>query len=316
MNMTDISIIIVNYNGTGFIEDCLESIGKKIFKSGAKVFCDVVIVDNCSSDGSRDFIEDFCRQHRGFRLVLNNTNTGFAHASNKGAELAGGKHLLFLNPDCRLLETGLESVIDFYEKKSDAGALGVRIVNTDGGLQPSCRAFPSLARQFHESFFLYRIFRNTRIFGSYFMTWWGHDAPMAVDWLSGSFILIQRERFEEAGGFDTDYFMYSEDSDLCLKLSRIGYRNYYYPYYQVMHADAGIASKDMALREADIWKSRRLYFKKNYSGAHAVIFSFIYFLGTVNRIIVFGMGSIFSKDMRKRVTVYSKALIMYFKRQI
>ena len=120
-----------------------------------------------------------------------------------------------------------------------------------------------------------------------------------VDWLSGSFILIEKKIFEEAGGFDRDYFMYSEDTDLCMKLVRNGRRNYYFPFYAVMHADAGIASRDMALREAEVWRSRRLYFKKNHTYIHALLFSLIYFTGIINRIIVFGLGCIILSGSEK-----------------
>ena len=129
--------------------------------------------------------------------------------------------------------------------------------------------------------------------------------------------LIKKQIFEETGGFDSDYFMYSEDSDLCLRLHRKGFKNHYYCEYSVEHADGGTASKDMARREAEVWKSRRLYFRKNHSGLHAIMFSFLYFLGIINRIIVFGTISIFSAEVRRqrRVQWYIRAIGSYFGRR-
>lgn len=312
--MTELSIIIVNYNGTGFIENCLESIQESLAVEGSNLVYEVIIVDNGSNDRSLDHIGRFCKKYTDFRLIENMENIGFGAASNIGVLEARGKFVLFLNPDCRLLESGIDRVIRYYRKVKNIGVLGVRMLDADGNLQMSCRSFPGISSQFYESYFLYRIFKKSRIFGSYFMTWWDHSTTGEVDWLSGSFMLIKKQIFKEAGGFDSDYFMYSEDCDLCLKMYHKGFKNYYYHDYTVEHADGGIASRDMARRETEIWKSRRLYFTKNHSVLYAIIFSFLYFMGLINRIIVFGIISIFSRQTRrqKRVRWYIRTIGSYF----
>jgi len=211
-----------------------------------------------------------------------NKNLGFARASNLGAEKACGDCLLFLNPDSEFMEPGVEKVIDFLQdKKSDdekVGAVGVKIINNDASLQYSSRGFITLARQFYETFFLDKIFSGTRVFGSYFMTWWDHMSEKEVDWVSGAFMLIKKDVFKNLGMFDEDFFMYSEDADLCLRLVRKGYKNYYFPFFRIIHHDAGIASVNQPLRDLQIWYSRRKYFHKHYSILHAGVFSFLYFL--------------------------------------
>ncbi len=312
--MTEISIIIVNYNGSGFIEGCLSSIKKYFEQAPSLISYEVIVVDNSSTDKSKKYIREFCSKNNGFRLIENKENTGFGRASNRGASEASGLFLLFLNPDCRMIEDNFEKVISYYLSNSDAGALGVKIIGTDGRLQYSCRSFPSISRQFYESFFLHKIFAGSRVFGSYFMTWWDHKSCQQVDWLSGSFLMVKRKYFEEAGGFDSGYFMYSEDADLCLKLYRKGLKNYYYPFYTIQHEDAGIASADIGLRESQLWKARRLYFLKNYSKLHAMLASLLYFLGMINRIAVFFLISALNRDIRKqrRVPRYIRAVKLYF----
>ena len=312
--MIELSIIIVNYNGTGFIEDCLRSIKEKIAVEGSDLSYEVIVVDNASDDGSTDLIDQYCNKYKDFKLIKNEENKGFGSASNTGAGKAKGRLLLFLNPDCRFLEKKIYAAIDYYGRIKDIGVLGTRMLDKDGDLQMSCRAFPSISGQFYESYFLYRIFKKSRIFGSYFMTWWDHRTSREVDWLSGSFMLVDKQKFKAAGGFDSDYFMYSEDTDLCLKLDRKGFKNHYYSGYAVEHADGGIASRDMADREAEVWRSRRLYFKKNHSKAHAIVFSFLYFLGLINRIMVFGAISVFSRKVRrqKRVHWHIRTIGSYF----
>ncbi|MCJ7666172.1 MAG: glycosyltransferase [Actinobacteria bacterium] len=320
--MKDLSIIIVNYNGSGFIESCLESIIKHLGGHGTgrtgtgngRVDFEVIIMDNASTDGSTANLRSFCSENKEFRLIEVGSNTGFGMASNKGAGSAEGRFLLFLNPDCRISNGDMGPLLKFYEDSESPGIIGVRITGESGSLQYSCRAFPTLARQFYESYFLSRIFSRSRLFGSYFMSWWDHLSPGEVDWLSGSFMLVERRLFMDLQGFSPDYFMYSEDTDLCLRFYRNGRKNYYYTDYCVEHTDSGIASRDMTARESEIWKSRRLYFWKNYSPVHAAVLSLLYFTGIINRMIVFGIASLFSVNIRKqgRLSRYSGALKKYF----
>ena len=325
--MKDISIIIVNYNGIGFIEGCLESIMKHLGSRGTvnsragngstgsgSIDFEVIIMDNASTDGSTAYIRSFCLENKEFRLIEMGSNTGFGMASNKGAGSAAGRFLLFLNPDCKISDGNMGPLLKYYKDSENPGIIGVKIKGEKGLLQYSCRAFPTPARQFYESYFLCRIFPKNRVSGSYFMSWWDHLTPREVDWLSGSFMLVDRKLFMDFGGFSTDYFMYSEDTDLCLRLYRNSRKNYYYPDYCIEHADSGIASRDMAVRESEIWKNRRLYFLKNYSPVHAAVLSFLYFTGIINRIIVFGTASLFSAKIRNqgRVSRYTGALKKYF----
>ena len=139
--MNDISIIIVNYNGTGLIETCLGSIKENLINREREISCEVIIIDNASSDSSPGFLDKFCRENKDFKLIKNNSNLGFGTASNIGAGKAGGEFLLFLNPDCRILDEGMSGLLDFYREKKDSGVLGAGILNRDSSLQLSCRAF-------------------------------------------------------------------------------------------------------------------------------------------------------------------------------
>jgi len=312
----DISIIIVNYNSLDFIKECISSIRKHDGKN--RLTCEILVVDNNSSDGSVKYLKKQDKENNSFYLIENKNNAGFSRASNIGALKAKGKYLLFLNPDTRFISGSLGELVDFYSKEDEAsrsGVVGAKILNSDRTLQLSPRSFPTLARQFYESYFLYRIFKKSRIFGSYFLSWWDHNSQKEVDWVAGSFMFVKKDYFMEAGMFDEDYFMYSEDCDLCLKLHRKGHKNYYFPYFVIEHADSGIASRNIVEREAGIWKSRRLYFKKNYSTVYAGYLSFLYLEGVLNRILLFIVLSVFkpgSKN-RARLAVYFKVLGLYFK---
>lgn len=311
----DISIIIVSYNSLDFIKNCISSIVEHVGDNS--ISFEMLIVDNDSDDESVEYLKGQVRKNDSINLIINNKNMGFSKASNIGASGAKGEYLLFLNPDTRFLRGNMADLIDFYNKKEKTGRIGVigaKALNPDGTLQLSARSFPTLARQFYESYFLSGLFKRSRVFGSYFLTWWDHTREMKVDWLSGSFMFIKKDNFIKAGMFDEDYFMYSEDTDFCLRLHRKGFDNYYYPGFIIEHSDSGIASKDMAVREAGIWKSRRLYFKKNYSTIHAVILSFFYLAGIINRILLFAVLAMFKPGSinKSRLKAYFKVFGLYF----
>ncbi len=312
----DISIIIVNYNSLDFIKKCIKSIEDHV--RGDKLNYQILVVDNNSSDGSIEYLRERDKKNGRFHLISNQSNLGFSRASNLGAIKAGGEYLLFLNPDTRFVSGNLKDLIDFYcqkDKSEKAGIVGAKILNPDGTLQLSARSFPTLARQFYESYFLYRIFKKNRILSSYFLSWWDHNHRREVDWLAGSFMFIKKDYFLEAGMFDEDYFMYSEDTDLCFKLHKKNFRNYYFSDFVIEHSDSGIASRDIAARETGIWKSRRLYFKKNYSLAHAVVLSLLYLAEILNRILVFMILSLLKprSGYKNKLMSYFKTLKLYYR---
>lgn len=317
----DLSIIIVSYNSLKFIKNCIESL---FFSIGSlegkenknKITWELIIVDNGSSDGSIEYLKKLELESDWISVIEMGENRGFCSASNIGTERARGEFLLFLNPDTKFIQKGLDNLIKFYDEESKGikvGIIGAKLLNFDNSLQYNCRSFPTLARQFYESYFLHRLFKKSRVFGSYFLSNWDHKSVRKVDWLSGAFMFSKREFFIQAGSFDEDYFMYSEDADLCLRMHMSGYKHYYYPYFAVQHSDSGIASRDKATREVGIWKSRRLYFKKNYSLFHALVLSCLYFFGVINRILLFMILSVFGQKKKGRKKLSKEKLGLYFK---
>jgi GT2 family glycosyltransferase len=322
----DLSIIIVNYNGLDFLQKCINSIIKYLHAPHIEevLAFEIIIVDNASTDGSPAFInENFLKSKEcSIKLIESGGNIGFSRGSNLGSEAALGDFLLFLNPDTEFVQGGFDKIMAFYEGKSEVGkigAIGANIINIDGSVQYSTRSFPTLSRQFYESFFLSKVFSGSKVFGSYFMTYWDHKETRKVDWLSGAFLFLKKETFFSAGSFNEKYFMYSEDTDLCLKLSKAGFSNYYFWNYKVKHLDAGIAERDMGLREAQIWKSREIYFTENYSKAHGTAASFLYFAYVINRLVLsaiigfFGPGKKRRDEFGSRAKSCKNALTIYFR---
>ena len=322
------SFIIVNYNGIEFLKGLIESLQELYMVSAKKESIneydkqddvwEAIFFDNASTDGSAEFLRKKCFDSNNLRLIESERNTGFCHASNEAARQAESEYLIFLNPDTVIESRDLGILLSFVKNKADKdgmmGAVGARTLNNDGSLQYSCRTFPTIARQFYESFLLAGLFKKSKIFASYFMTWWDHESIKEVDWVSGAFLLIKKELFFSLNGFDEDYFMYSEDTDLCLRLKKRGFKNYYFPDFVITHLDSAIALRDFTKREKSVWESRKLYFEKNHSKMHACIVSFFYFCGMVKRAFIFFLFYLFTYKRKYIIKSgnYFKVIKLYF----
>ncbi len=308
----DISFIIVNYNALAHIQKLYASLLEKMGQGDLS--WEAVIVDNDSKDKSPDFLRTLSLEDARIRTICLDENAGFSKACNIGAQASEGRYLIFLNPDTVLIDCNIADLISFYKSKESIGAAGAKMLNADLSLQRSARSFPTLARQFYESFFLDKIFSRSRVFGAYFMRFSRLEQIMEVDWLSGAFLLLSRALFFKAGGFDEDYFIFSEDADLCLRLKRMGLHNYFYPHYRIIHDDGAISGRDSAKRHAQIIQARNIYFKKNYSLFSAKIVTLLCFAGVLKRILIFSILAVFrpKKGYFKKASQYGKAFRDYF----
>lgn len=224
----DVSIVIVNWNSCTFLSQCLRS----IFAEPHPIALEVIVIDNASYDGSEGLVR---RDFANVKFIQGRENVGFARANNAAAEHASGRQFLFLNPDTEVLGNAIELMSQFLDSKPDAGAVGCKLLNSDGSLQTSCvQAFPSVINQLLDSDFLRRVFPTSRLWGTAaFLK--GDENPIEVEALSGACVLVDRHAFRDVGGFSDVYFMYAEDMDLCFKLRAGGRRNFYVAAASVVH---------------------------------------------------------------------------------
>lgn len=208
MNKIDLSIIIVNYNGKHYLEECLRSIGTCC----ASFSYEVIIVDNNSSDGSQEFIKTYFPEAH---LFEHDYNAGFAKGNNLGARIAKGKVLLLLNNDVILLND-LTSLLN-KAKQDEVGAIGIKMLDKDKNYQVSVGKFPGIK----ELIFFSKLFRSDTEFVKGMFT----KEFIDVDWVQGSFLMVKREDYIRINGLDESYFMYVEDLDFCKKMAQIGKKN-------------------------------------------------------------------------------------------
>jgi N-acetylglucosaminyl-diphospho-decaprenol L-rhamnosyltransferase len=245
-----VDVVVVTYNSHDHANDCVASLC-------TDPRLNVIVVDNDSSDGTADTLEDLP-----LTLVRAQTNGGFACGCNIGWRKGAAPQVLFLNPDARTTPDDVLRLADVLDAEPRVGAVGPRILETDGSLQHSQRVFPSLRASFGRALFLHRLFPRSQ---------WSfdiarasaYDAPASPDWLSGACLLVRRSLLEALGGFDERFFMYCEDMDLCKGTRNLGYGVRYEPSAVVTHA--GGASVPRARTVAIMTTSRLLYAEKHRS---------------------------------------------------
>lgn len=265
--MKTLSIIIVNYNVKFFIEQCLYSVQKAI----NNLNCEVIVVDNNSVDGSCSLIKN---KFNWVNLVENKENLGFSKANNQGIKIATGKYILLLNPDTVVEEDTFQKVIDFMEQNSDAGGLGVKMIDGKGNFLPeSKRGLPTPKVAFYKIFGLSKIFKSSKTFGKYHLSYLDKNKIHKVDVLSGAFMLMRKEVLDKIGYLDEAFFMYGEDIDLSYRIKKAGYENYYFPKTTIIHYK-GESTKKSSINYVIVFYNAMIIFaKKHFTNQNARLFS-------------------------------------------
>ena len=228
----DLSIIIVNWNSARYVRKCLET----VYARTRELRFEVVVVDNATYDGCGEML---AREFPDAVFIQSAENLGFARANNLGFEQARGGTLLFLNPDTEVHSPAIATLYQALGELPRAGAVGARLLNTDGTVQASCiQSFPTILNQLLDSEFLRTRRPRSPLWG--IAPLFVPDAgPTEVEVISGAGLMIRRDVFEQAGKFSAEYFMYAEDLDLCFKVRQEGFLNYYIPQASIVHHGGG-----------------------------------------------------------------------------
>lgn len=264
-----LSVIIVNYNVSCFLEQALISVYKALKNVEGEVF----VVDNNSVDNSLEMLANkFPQVH----VIANKDNVGFAKANNQAIRISKGEYVLLLNPDTVVEEDTFEKCIRFMDETSDAGGLGVKMVNGKGEFLPeSKRGIPMPAVAFYKLFGLAKLFPKSQRFGTYHLTYLSNDEIHSVEVLAGAFMLMRRSVLDKVGLLDEDYFMYGEDIDLSYRILKGGYKNYYFPETRIIHYK-GESTKTGSLNYVYVfYKAMQIFARKHFSQKNAKLFNFM-----------------------------------------
>ena len=260
-NKPDLSIIIVNYNTSKLLNNCINSI-----KDETRFFFEIIVIDNHSND---DSLAMLFQNHPDVITIKNTENVGFARANNQGFEVASGRYVLMLNSDTLVLDLAIDKMVKFMDQNPYIGACGPKNLNPDMSLQYNCHHFPSLITRFINHTQIRMVFPGTKIFDLANMSYWDYDQIRPVDWITGACLLIRKETLDDVGYLDPNYFLYSEETDWCLRARKKGWPVVFYADASIIHyygassqnkTGEKVFSKNISRFE---FQSQYYYFKKN-----------------------------------------------------
>jgi GT2 family glycosyltransferase len=271
---TELSIIIVNWNGCDITRQCLKS----IYEQTKGIGFEIIVVDNGSTDLSCEMIRN---EFPEVILIPNVDNRGFAAANNQGIKIAKGEFILLLNNDTIILDKAIKKTLSAAKANPQAGVMGCRVLNADKSLQSSYFRFPSLLNLSLAALHLDSIFPKNIFFGRerYARAEWNKITE--VDVLTGCFMMARRNAVEKIGLLDERFFMYAEETDWCLRFKRNGWKVLYVPVGEIIHLGGASSKNNKGPMTLQLKGSILLFFKKNrnvVSYRAACIIVSIYFL--------------------------------------
>lgn len=253
-----VSIIIISYNTRDLTLACIRSIRSETKRTPFEV----IVFDNASSDGSLAAVK---AAFPDVKAVQSRDNLGFAKGVNEAARHATGLYLLLLNPDTVVLEGAIDRLLEFSRECSEAKIWGGVSLNRDRSLNYlDARRFSSLWGFFCRLTGLSSFFVRSAIFNPDAYLSWDRGSKRHVDIISGSFLCIRHQFWKTLGGFDERFFMYGEESDLCLRAAELGARPCVTPHARVIH-DVG-ASQSHEDRLIAIQRSKVIWVSKHWRG--------------------------------------------------
>ncbi len=272
-------ISIVNFNTVKLTKNCLKS----IFSGKNKNDLEVWVVDNASSD---DSVEKFKKNFPNVKLVVNSSNVGFGAGHNIVFKKTSANYFLVLNSDCEVSEGAIDGMVSFMELHQDFGIASPKVTGFDGKLQPNAGDLPGAGALLGWLFnleslgFQRSLHRNENAY---------YEEVKEVGWVSGNFMMIREEVFKKIGYFDEDYFMYFEDTDLCSRAKKAGFKIMLNPKVSIKHLSGGSLDEPSLRQWSGEYKGLYLYYHKHYGAVVALFVRLLMYLSIVLRIIAFGL---------------------------
>lgn len=274
-----LSVVIVNYNGGDTIVDAIRS----VLDTTKALTTELIVVDNGSSDGSPAMI----KQQFGDRILFVELgrNAGFATANNEGIRRASGEYILFLNPDTIVLDNALQILMEYMENHPDVGACGANLYSRD--MQPQFSywtLFPGVRMEWSGLWSDY--FLRRKHHGSHEHNFTGQ--PKEVAYIMGADLMVRKSIINQVGPMDEDFFLFYEETELCRRIHRAGYKIVSVPQARIIHLE-GSTIDAIGVRREQMMRSRGIYLRKWCSTPERVTADVILACSCIIRIIWFGL---------------------------
>lgn len=300
--MTDLSIVILNWNVRDLLDRCLASIKSNRFLT------ETIVVDNASSDKSVEMVRS---KYPSAIVIANSINRGFTGGNNLGIAAATGRYVMVLNPDTEIVGDAIDRMINYLDEQPEVGAVGPQLLNPDRSIQSSRRRFPTLATGFFESTWLQGVAPHT-VLNRFYMDDVSPDAVQEVDWLTGACTVFRKSALDQVGVYDDkNFFMYSEETDLCRRVKMAGWKIMYLPQAQVVHYIGRSSDQVVAARHLYFQTSKVHYFRKHHGRLEAEVLRIFLLVLYVWQILLESIKSLLGSKRsirRERVKVYWQVL--------
>jgi len=256
-----LSFIVVNYNTKDMTYRTLSFIEKSIENENFEI----VLVDNASTDGSKEFFENLQNKNNNLKYIYSNENSGFGKANNIGVKNASGDIVVLINPDIEIYQKGFDKFI-VENLKDNIGVLTPKIIYSDGSTQANCGGFSTfstyifqvlklgyLSRKYNLVSKITKIinffpFLNKTVIGKYVRNFQVcNEKQKSCDWISGACMIMKKDLFESIDGFDENFFMYVEDEEICKRIRDKDHEIVVNSEFTIIHMEGGSQVKTSSI---------------------------------------------------------------------
>lgn len=288
-----LAILIVSHNTRELTRACLRS----VLEQPAGLKSQVIVVDNASADGSAAAV---AAEFPEIRLLKLDRNLGFAAGNNLAARYARREWLLLLNPDTAVVDGAIDRLLAFVQAHPEDSIFGGRTVFADGSLNPtSCHGRPTPWSTFCIATGLARFFRHRPWANTEEIRGWNRDTVREVDAVTGCFLLIRRSLWEQLGGFDERFFMYGEETDLCLRARALGHKCLICPDATIIH-HGGASEKVRSGKMVRLFTAKARLFARHWSPAAARFGVAMLDLWALTRLAAFAAAGLLRPSFREQ----------------
>ena len=265
-----VSIIIVNYNSADDVTKAIKSFYKNENKYYSDNNIEFIVIDNNSNFEDIKKLK-LLRKFKNVKVIETNENGGFGKANNIGVKNASYDNLLFFNADAYLVDSFLDESLNELNKR-DIGVLGIQLMNSDLTLQPSCGYFPSIQQSFMEFIGMYKIRSLFKLTKPLTFNMLKKHNKLYVDYVSGACFFMKKDLFNKINGFDEDFFLYYEETDLCKRVKNFGYNVEILNLSSVVHLGSSITGQFSEFKAKCFYNSYIKFINKNYKNNRVIYF--------------------------------------------
>lgn len=273
----DVSVIIVNYNTLELTQACIDS----VFENTKGIEFEVILVDNASTDGSKEYFE----KDKRITYIYNEENLGFGRANNLGYSQAKGDYLFLLNSDTYLLNNAIyllwNDIKQENEKNGNVACAGTMLLDKDEEIAHSYARFPSMGKSIlgvslYVVLWRLHVLKSLPSTNNYHYDEYRAHKIFDVDYITGADLMVKKDVADKFGLFDPDFFMYCEETEMEYRYMRRGLRRLIVQGPRIVHLEGKSYTSHSLKKTTMIMRSHFLYFKKTSGRMAFLIYKIIY----------------------------------------